>query len=63
MTKIAITTTLDLRGKNKEEKKKFWLSFVIGKSYFGDDRLQNYLTFQPIFKYFTITTVCYEVLA
>ena len=26
--------------------------YFIGESYFNDDGLQNYLIFQPVFKYF-----------
>ena len=32
----------------------FDLIYFIGESYFNDDGLQNYLIFQPVFKYYTI---------
>ena len=32
----------------------FDLNYFIDKSYFNDDRAQNYLTSQPVFKYFQI---------
>ena len=35
----------------------FGLSYFIGKSYIKDDESQNYLTFQPVFKYFNILLV------
>lgn len=55
-TKHQPGTGLDLGYKNKEEWKKFVFSYFIGKSYFGDDCLQIYLIFQPVFKYFQIFT-------
>lgn len=35
-----------------EKLKTFNLTYFIGKSYFEDDEMQNYLVFEPIFKYF-----------
>ena len=32
------------------------MSYFIGKNYFGEDGTQNYLVFQPIFRYFKINT-------
>ena len=40
---------------NKKNLKTLDLSyFIIGKSHFEEDGAQNYLVFQPIFKYFKI---------
>ena len=36
--------------------KTFDLSYFIGKSHFEEDRVQNYLVFQPISKYFKVIT-------
>ena len=33
-------------------KKMFDLSYFIGKSYFNDDKIPNYLVFQPVFEFF-----------
>ena len=34
----------------------FELSYFIGKSYFEEDGTQNYLVFQPMYRYFKIIT-------
>ena len=34
------------------------MSYFIGKSYFDEDRAQNYLTFHSILKYFTLNNKC-----
>ena len=36
--------------------KTFDLSYFIGKSHFEEDGTQNYLVFQPIYRYFTMIT-------
>ena len=36
--------------------KTFDLSYFIGKSYFEEDGVQNYLVFQPIIRYFKVIT-------
>ena len=40
---------------NFKKLKTFDLSYFCGKSHFEDDGTQNYLVFQPIYKYFEIT--------
>ena len=35
-------------------KKMFDLSYFIGKSYFNDDKIPNYLIFQPVFEFFRL---------
>ena len=36
--------------------KNFYLSYFIGKSEFDEDGTQNYLVFQPLFRYFKLNT-------
>ena len=33
------------------------MSYFIGKSHFEEDDTQNYLVFQPIFRYFKVNTI------
>ena len=33
------------------------MSYFRGKSHFGEDGTQNYLIFQPIFRYFKVNTI------
>ena len=50
-SKSQVDIPLDLVDKKKRKTKNFQvfnLSYFIGKSYFGNDGLQNYLIFQPI---------------
>ena len=42
----------------------FELSYFIGKSHYEEDVTQNYLVFQPLYKYFTfITGTLYYILS
>ena len=44
-------------------KKMFDLSYFIGKSYFNDDKIPNYLIFQPVFEFFqTFSSAVVEIL-
>ena len=40
--------------KKKKKLKTLDLSYFIGKSYFEEDVTQNYLVFQPIYRYFKV---------
>ena len=56
-SKIAANKTKNVSTENKFKKlKTFDLSYFRGKSHFGEDRTQNYLIFQPIFRYLKIIT-------
>ena len=55
---------MDIADKNREKRKKlqtFDSSHVIVKGYFDDNGCQNYLIFQPLFKYFTAVVMVLEV--
>ena len=55
--KITQNKTKHLLVENELNKfKTFDLSYFIGKSHFEEDRVQNYLVFQPISKYFKVIT-------
>ena len=60
-TKAAIKNALDLGGKNNNNNKKteklqtFDSSYFTGKSNFEGYGLQDYLIFQPVFKYFKMS--------
>ena len=59
-TEKQVENAFDLGDKNREKIKniqKFDLSYFMGKCYFDDDGSQNYLIFQPVFKYFQIFSV------
>ena len=59
-TEKQVENAFDLGDKNREKIKniqKFDLSYFMGKFYFDDDGSQNYLIFQPVFKYFQIFSV------
>ena len=42
---------------NESELKTFDSGYFIGKSYFEEDGIQNYLVFQPIYRYFKVFSV------
>ena len=55
--KITQNKTKHLLVENELNKlKTFDLSYFIGKSHFEEDGTQNYLVFQPLYKYFTFLT-------
>ena len=60
MSKTEINTALDLGDQNRKKREKLWTidsSYLLVKNHFeDDDELQNYLIFQPVFKYFTTAT-------
>ena len=56
-TKKQVENAFELGYKNREKIEKlqtFDLSYFVGKTYFDYDGSQNYLIFQPVFKYFQI---------
>ena len=56
--KITKNKTDHLLVQNELKKlKTFDLSYFIGKNYFEEDGTQNYLEFQPVFRYFKINTI------
>ena len=58
--KITKNKTDHLIVKNKQNKlKDFDTSYLIGKSHFEEDGVQNYLIFQPMYKYFQTTNSDY----
>ena len=61
---LASKSKVDIADKNREKRKKlqtFDSSHVIVKGYFDDNGCQNYLIFQPLFKYFTAVVMVLEV--
>ena len=51
--KITLNKTKHLLAENELNKlKTFDSSYFIGKSHFGEDGTQNYLVFQPMYRYF-----------
>ena len=55
--KITQNKSKDLLVENELNKlKTFDSSYFIGKSHFGEDGTQNYLVFQPMYKYFKMIT-------
>ena len=57
-SKIAENKTKNESIQNELKKlKTFDLGFFIGKNYFEEDGAQNYLVFQPIIRYFKVSTI------
>ena len=55
--KITANKTKDLLVENELNKlKTFDSSYFIGKSHFEEDGTQNYLVFQPMYRYFKMIT-------
>ena len=48
-----ISNTTTARSLKREGLQMFHSGYPIGKNYFGDNGIQNYVDFQPVFKYFT----------
>ena len=56
-SKIATNKTKNMSIENELKKlKTFDLRYFVGRSYFEEDGAQNYLVFQPIYRYFKIIT-------
>ena len=66
-SKTEVTNALDLRDKNRKKKKekfrKFDSSHFLGKMHFEDDGVENYLVFQPVYKFFKMPTDSYMGIA
>ena len=62
-SKTEVTNALDLKDKNRKKKKekfrKFDSSHFLGKMHFEDDGVENYLVFQPVYKFFKMPTDSY----
>ena len=54
VTKGGIQNALKLGNEITEEISDVWFKYFLAESHFDDDRTQNYLVFQPVFRYFTM---------
>ena len=54
--KVTANKTKHLLENEMKKLKTFYSSYFIGKSYFEEDVTQNYLVFQPMYRYFKIIT-------
>ena len=62
--KITQNKTKNLLFENELNRlKTFDFSYFIGKSHFGEDGTQNYLVFQPMYRYFRLITKILDILS
>ena len=62
--KIAANKLKNVLVENELKKlKAFDLSYFIGKSHFEEDGTQNYLVFQPMYRYFKLDTNTFYILS